>query len=453
MSRFQLDSALRGSPYSIDAAGAAAVADRVRRIEDRVSGLRAAGKLTPGTLERYYGQRRFEQVAESNAIEGSTLSVGETELAIMKGVTLTGHDEGYVRDARALDRALQRLAEMAREPGPTDILQTTQLHELILQGRRAAGALRTDPVRIRGSNHRPPKTWADVMAAMEQWENWSRERTDLPAPLRAAVLHAWLAWVHPFTDGNGRTARAITNLELIRAGYPPAIIRKRQDRTRYISSLGESDEAGDLGPFLELMFDRVDAALTGLELSAREKEGYDRDAALLRESQRGKVAIWNRSVELLYEIVSDRLAETLGRVGGTLDREVFEDALTLEDYTELCSGRAISRSWAFRLKAFAPGLRSVERLCWVGYRSAELCRASGEPDTLAPSLYWSKRNTESYPPWERSVEDAPSLSELSISPGHGDEWHAFATDGRYRAHRTTEAAASIVSGLVALMND
>jgi hypothetical protein len=80
--------------------------------------LRQTGELTEQTLRNYYGEKRFEQVAESNAIEGSTLSVGETELAVLKGVTITGHDPAYARDAIALDKALNRIAELARQAEP-----------------------------------------------------------------------------------------------------------------------------------------------------------------------------------------------------------------------------------------------------------------------------------------------------------------------------------------------
>lgn len=103
---------------------------------------------------------------------------------------------------------------------------------------------------------------------MEQWEQWSAHAAKIPAPLRSAVLHAWLTHVHPWLDGNGRTARAVGNLELIRAGFPPIII-KRSERTRYIDALAQSDQAGDIRLFLELILDKVELALLGLERSVK----------------------------------------------------------------------------------------------------------------------------------------------------------------------------------------
>src|SRR5256885_4303 len=105
---------LSDTPYGIEGPAERNLAKTLTGLDERVALLRGTGKLTDETLKQYYGGKRFEQVAESNALEGSTLSVGETELAVLKGVTLLGHDPGYVRDAQALHRALLRLEEMAR---------------------------------------------------------------------------------------------------------------------------------------------------------------------------------------------------------------------------------------------------------------------------------------------------------------------------------------------------
>ncbi len=446
-----IEDSLKGSIYSLDPAGSHALVEMFESIDSRVTLLRSTGKLSAETLRRYYGAKRFEQVAESNAIEGSTLSVGETELAIVKGVTLTGHDPGYARDAIALDRALTRLTEMARVPEPTDIKQLKELHELILEGRPSAGCFRSTPVRISGSSHRPPETWREVMCAMEEWEEWSRVHALQPPALRASILHAWLSHIHPFADGNGRTARAVTNLELVRAGYPPVIIRRKQDRGQYINALQTSDEAGDIGPFLDLMLTRLDAALVGLEGAAREVEGYDPVVARLRQSQERKLVVWNRSVDLFYVILVDKLTEKVEPLGGKVESEVYSDSLLLDDYLVLCQGRPISRSWAFRVRVSVPGVGAVERLAWVGYRSQPLRAATGEPGTFAPSLFWSRRSPSSFPPWVSAEMDAPGLRELSVTPSEGDEWHVLDVTGDYRRLSTVQAAEAAVLGFAEIV--
>ena len=138
--------------------------------------MRGNGSLNDETIRSYYGEKRFEQVAESNAIEGNTLSAGETEVAVLKGITITGHDPAYIRDAISLDQALQRLAEMAKNKKTvTDIEQLHSLHGLILGERPGAGVFRDRPVRIRGSEHVPPKSWSEVMDQMKDWENCVKE--------------------------------------------------------------------------------------------------------------------------------------------------------------------------------------------------------------------------------------------------------------------------------------
>ena len=158
---------LDGSPYLLDPSAENYLLAEIGRVERRVSLLRSKKLLTAATLERVYGQKRFEYVAESNALEGSTLSVGETELAVLKGITVTGHDPGYVRDAVDLDNALQSLSTLAKKNIPIDIEQIKEIHSHILGSRPTAGLFRRERVQIKGSKHTPPKTWGEVMSGME----------------------------------------------------------------------------------------------------------------------------------------------------------------------------------------------------------------------------------------------------------------------------------------------
>lgn len=444
-----IEQSLEGTPYSLAPAGQVELARRIDELQQRVELLRSVGTLSATTLADYYGERRFEQVAESNAIEGSTLSVGETELAVLKGMTVTGHDPGFVRDAIALDRALMRLSELAKLAEPTDVMQVKEIHELILGDRSGAGEFRSVPVRISGSEHRPPGDWRGVMDDMEAWETWSRLRAGISPVLRSAVLHAWLAHIHPFTDGNGRTSRAITTLELIRAGFPPVIFRKKE-RARYLKSLAESDE-GDLGSFLELVCERLDGALLGLERSAAKKQGYDREIAELRKLQTRSLAIWNTSVRLLFEMLLARLERRAAGVGFRITAELFMDSLDLEDYVELCSGNPISRSWCFRLDLSGPGIPTVSRLAWVGFRTHELRAALPSRDSFGPALFWSSPNPDKYPRWKREVEGAPGLVEATIREGDGNAWIVRDTAGRVYELGLAEVVDRIEKGMMSLL--
>ena len=257
---------LDGSPYSLEETGGW-VWQKAAELQERVDELREQGRLSEQTLRAYFGDTRFRQIAESNAIEGNTLSVEETETAVLKGTAIAGHDPAYAKDAVNLSKALERMVELAGDASPATLDQVKELHALILGEAPGAGLFRSQPVRIAGSDHRPPVSWKDVMSAMEDWENWSASNENSPALPRAAVLHTWLTHIHPFTDGNGRTARAVMNLELIRAGLPSIIIH-RKDRLRYYDALAESDLGGGLGPIFDLILDRTEDALRDLERRA-----------------------------------------------------------------------------------------------------------------------------------------------------------------------------------------
>jgi Fic family protein len=233
----------------------------------------------------------------------------------MKGITSSGHDPAYTKDAVALDLALTRIVELARDTTtPTNISQLHEVHALLLGERQGAGMFRKERVRISGSQHTPPRTWEEIMKQMEDWEAWSKENHSLPAPIRAVILHAWLTHIHPYIDGNGRLSRAIGNLELIRAGYPPIIIKKKE-RERYIEALAESDEGGDIRSVLELVFDRIEGALIGLETSAKKRQAYNPMLERIHQQQRKQLKIWETSVKLLASIVEHEVSKTLDPAG------------------------------------------------------------------------------------------------------------------------------------------
>ena len=444
-------SMLDGSPYAFasDAIEDAVRAD-LRRLDDRVGLLREQGTLTPTTLTRYYGSTRMEQVAESNALEGSTLSVGETEAAVLRGTTLTGHDPEFVRDAQSLNRAFERLARLARNDSPTDLSCVHEVNSIILDGRPRAGEIRDERVRISGAAHQPPKTFAQVDRAMRDWEDWSvRHRTAHPV-LRAIVLHCWLTHVHPYLDGNGRTARAIATLELVKGGYPPAII-KRKDRTRYLNSLAQSDES-DLRDFAELFIEKVDGGLIGLENAAREGQEYDPVVARLVRTQRRRLEVWNTAVDLLVGLVNVRLEEMTERFGPYEDLVRTRDysGLALEQYLELCEGRPISNSWSVEYQIRLPAIGPVERLLWTGFRSSDLAAgiaATANGTRSQPSLNWSEP-TGGYPRWRRLPTGVGDCVEMTTSPDDGDDWHVLNKDGQVGRSTTGDLARRIASGLL-----
>lgn len=278
---------------------------------------------------------------------------------------------------------------------------------------------------------------------MQEWADWSKENPNAHPVLRAAVLHAWLAHVHPFVDGNGRTARAITTLELVRAGYPPLLIKKIKHRERYIDALAASDESGNLGPFLDLVIEREQDALRDLETAAARGQGYDAARERLRRKQDAKLTVWNAALELLSARVEAELAQYVDVVGGEASIRRYRDSLTLDDYIELCAHRPIRDAWAFRIDLALPAMPVVTRLAWLGFRSDEMKRELPRDVPPEPSIFWSVPNGVRYPPWLRArAGQAPKLEELTLV---GDTWYALSA-GRVSRLTPMAAAAEIRRG-------
>lgn len=274
------------------------------------------------------------------------------------------------------------------------------------------------------------------MDGMEQWERWSLAN-DAAAPLlRAAVLHAWLTHVHPFVDGNGRTSRAVSNLELIRAGYPPVILRHK-DRDRYLDALGAADQ-GELGPFLDLLIQRAEDSLRELERAASKAQGYSYVNEKRRRVFESRLAIWNAGVHLLVEMLRAKLAELLDGLSGASTEVKEFDELKVDDLMELSSGRPVGQSWAFRVTCAIPSGQKIVWLCWAGFPDrglqAELAKVGS--DEGRPALMWSLP-TASYPPWRKAgAEEGPGIEQMTIA---GDRWLLWSA-GRVVATSVTDLA-------------
>ena len=205
---------------------------------------------------------RVELTFTSNAIEGNTLTRRETALVVEKGLTvggksLTEHLEA-TNHAKALDWVKAQISRKAGDFTERDILQ---LHEIILKGidDSNAGHYRSVPVRISGSSVVLPNP-LKVPNLMEGFAAWISQSNDLHPVEFAAEAHYQLVTIHPFVDGNGRTARLLMNLILLMSGYPAAIIRKR-DRLAYIGALEKSQLGGSKDDYMKLIGKAVDRSL------------------------------------------------------------------------------------------------------------------------------------------------------------------------------------------------
>ena len=115
-----------------------------------------------------------------------------------------------------------------------------------------AGSYRKINVFISGAQHKPPLA-IDVPAKMQEFVAWyEKEHKNLHPIELAARVHVDFVGIHSFTDGNGRTSRLLMNLELIKHGYPPAVVRV-EDRLEYYQALDTAHTTKNYEPFLKLI--------------------------------------------------------------------------------------------------------------------------------------------------------------------------------------------------------
>lgn len=211
-------------------------------------------------LEDWY---KVELTYNSNAIEGNTLTRAETALVVEKGLTVEGktlpeHLEA-INHAEALDYIKELASKKRPELTETDLLN---LHRLILKkiDDANAGRYRTVDVSISGSDVKLPSP-VKVPELMEQFMSWLTGTSELHPAKLAIDAHFRLVSIHPFIDGNGRTARLLMNLLLMQAGFPPAVIRN-EVRREYIESLEYAQKTEDLGRYYDFMYSEIERSLT-----------------------------------------------------------------------------------------------------------------------------------------------------------------------------------------------
>jgi len=203
----------------------------------------------------------IEYTYASNALEGNTLTLGETRMIIEDGVTIGGKSFWEHLEARNHPKAINYIEELAiqkREAKEEDILR---LHGFILENiNDSAGKYREGEVRIAGSTFSPPPS-REVPSRVVQLLEWLKDNPDelRPIELAAFFMHRFTQ-IHPFIDGNGRVARLLLNIILIRAGYPFITNISYRDRVKYLRCLQEADE-GSMKPLVNLIALSVEQAL------------------------------------------------------------------------------------------------------------------------------------------------------------------------------------------------
>lgn len=222
----------------------------------------ALAKLRPfnsGALARLQETFRVDLTYNSNAIEGNSLSLAETKLVLEEGLTIGGKTMREHLEVTNHSRAIDFVESLVKKQTLEEI-DVLNLHALILDriDPQNAGFYRQGTVMISGTDYRPPNP-AKVPALMQEVYALLKAKGGEPIET-GAKIHQRFVDIHPFIDGNGRTARLLLNLHLMRNGYPPVIIL-RAERAKYIRTIMKTRAENDITPFANFVARALERSL------------------------------------------------------------------------------------------------------------------------------------------------------------------------------------------------
>lgn len=226
--------------------------DYFKEVEELNDLLNSKRPIPSKTLKSLEDAINLEWTYNSNAIEGNTLTLRETQI-VLEGITVGGKTIKEHLEVINHEQAILLLEDLIKDKEPINEWNIRNIHGIILKeiDRENAGAYRKENVKIKGAIHVPP----DYLKINEQMErllfnynNWNNYHPII----KASLLHGELVKIHPFIDGNGRVSRLVMNLSLMKNGYLPIVIKK-EDRLEYYNTLDNAHITGNYTDFIKLI--------------------------------------------------------------------------------------------------------------------------------------------------------------------------------------------------------
>ena len=223
---------------------------------------------------------RVEHIWSSNAIEGSKIDKFETEAIINKGITIHGESIGDVLSTIDLNEAYDYMLDLASHRQPLSQTTIRDLNRLALAKTHPewGGEYRALEVHPAKTDFNPYTEPFDIRPEMDNLIEWSRKAQKEMHPVKyAADLHYKFVTIHPFRDGNGRTARLLMSLALTENGYPVVnIMPDKESREEYMETLLDSQKRHDPTAFEDLVGKYTERTLKKriqiLQLNEKNKE-------------------------------------------------------------------------------------------------------------------------------------------------------------------------------------
>jgi Fic family protein len=340
----------------------------VEQATQRKRELDAMRPLAPNIERRVLEKLRLDWNYHSNHLEGNQLDYGETKALLLHGITAQGKPLRDHLEIRGHNEAIALLLDLARNNSPLSQSDLRNLHKTILgepydvdaitpagfssKKRVVPGEYKTQ------SNHvltatgevfhfAEPFEVASKMTELMDWLDKQRALATSNPILVAATFHYEFVRIHPFDDGNGRMARLLMNLELMRAGFPPAVIRT-EEKDAYFSALRQAD-GGNLAAFAEHIAERVDRSLSTMLAAAKgesidEPNDLDKKLFLLEQEFKSnetfnRSARTSESIRRVFEHVYAPFVTRLNVIAGKFRRFYESTVETIYD------GTATSFAW------------------------------------------------------------------------------------------------------------
>lgn len=315
------------------------VLQKIDQLQDKINKLQP---LQPELIATLQEKLRIEWTYNSNAIEGNTLTLGETMFFLREGLTSEGKPLKDYLEAKNHAEAIDGLYEIIQ--GERDLSESLikELHGVLMKGidftyaKTPSGQIIQKPFHAGQYKIRPNHVLTfsgkihhyteplKVKDEMEKLIQWYTKEKNLHTVEKAAIFHYRFVAIHPFDDGNGRMARLLMNLILIKNGYPPCIIQNAH-RRKYLENLAGVDVSHDYAPFItwigEELFstqEQIYTALTGKNSSIPATlNEFQRKSLILETLKNNKILSIGQILEHLPHIKRPTLKNDLKQLTET----------------------------------------------------------------------------------------------------------------------------------------
>ncbi len=226
----------------------------VDRLKKRIDSYRP---LSENLAKSLHEKLVVEWTYNSNAIEGNTLTMSETKV-VLEGITVGG--KSMVEHLETINHreAILFVEDLIAAKEALSEWNLKNIHALILKeiDNKNSGRYRNENVLISGAKHIPPKHFELDYLMQKLIKEYGQDWNEFHPVVRATLLHGEFVKIHPFIDGNGRTARLLLNFELMKSGFTPIIIKNEQ-RASYYEVLDLAHRTMNYEPFIKLVADLV----------------------------------------------------------------------------------------------------------------------------------------------------------------------------------------------------